>query len=173
MEEFRTVEYRGRVFEISNLGNLKTMRTNKLYTQHKNSSGYMCITKDKLYLIHRIVATAFIPNPENKPFVNHKDGNKENNTVDNLEWVTKRENELHSVRVLGNKRNTSGLRYNWENPIHRTPVALFKNNELIKVFASQVDCAKYLKVKPTAVNNAIKGRAAYCIGHQIKYQDKL
>ncbi len=56
--------------------------------------------------MHRLVAIAFVPNPENKKEVNHIDGNKENNAASNLEWVTHQENIMHSYKVLGKNRNS-------------------------------------------------------------------
>lgn len=76
--------------------------------QYKTPTGYVQVMlkqdgKRKKALVHRLVALAFIPNPLNKPCVNHIDGNKENNSVENLEWCTYSENELHSHRKLGKK----------------------------------------------------------------------
>lgn len=68
----------------------------------KDKNGYMVVYlgKSNKKLVHRLVAQAFIPNPENKPQVNHKNGNKKDNMVKNLEWVTISENGLHAYRVL-------------------------------------------------------------------------
>lgn len=172
MEIFKTIEFRGTEFTVSNFGVLLTNKgvPRKL---HLNSSGYMCYTRDKLYLLHRIVASAFCenPDPENKKWVNHIDGNKLNNSANNLEWVTRSENELHSTRILGNKRSLLGLTANWENPQHCKPVLLYDlSMKLIAEFKSNKAASEYLNVRISAVNNCVKGRSRTCKGYIIKYK---
>lgn len=76
----------------------------KIMKTYTINSGYQCLKLHnacgrKSVLLHRLIAEVFIPNPENKPEVNHIDGNKGNNAVSNLEWVTSSENKLHALRT--------------------------------------------------------------------------
>ena len=109
MEKWINLQNYEDFYEISNLGNIRRKegtfnRKIKNLGLRKHSGGYLYFQitikgKSKNLTYHRILAQHFISNPENKPFVNHKDGNKLNNTLGNLEWVTASENMRHAYNL--------------------------------------------------------------------------
>lgn len=99
------VGYEG-LYQVSDCGNVRSLNWNRSgktrLLKPFNQGGYLRIgfrTNKRLrnYLVHVLVAQAFVPNPHNKPEVNHKDGNKINNHPSNLEWVTRKENVHHAI----------------------------------------------------------------------------
>jgi hypothetical protein len=158
MENFKEIDFKGRIHCVTETGKVLQYNRTKYRKTFPNTSGYEYFTLDKAYLVHRMVAIAYIPNPLNKKFVNHIDGNKWNNHVSNLEWVTKSENELHSIRVLGNKRDIKGLEKSWVDSPNKKKINLFNlNGNFIREFNSQKECAKFLNVSNAAVSNHILG----------------
>ena len=103
MEQWKPIEGTDGKYEVSNLGRVRTNgKRPGLLTLTKQKSGYryamiqLSNGKQKNCRVHRMVAEAFIPNPENLPQINHKDGNKLNNHVTNLEWCTAKQNTDHA-----------------------------------------------------------------------------
>jgi hypothetical protein len=153
-EEWKQISYAPN-YEISNLGNIKNTKTNKLITINyirlkKNKSrarpGLSVNGKSKGYYLHRIVAHHFIDNPYKLPEVNHKDGDCYNNKVSNLEWISKEDNMKHA--------SNEGL----INRYKRKIIITNKNTREINEFNKLVDCAKFLNCSNGYISQVCSGK---------------
>ena len=105
-------------------------------------------------LVHRLIAQTFIPNPENKPEVNHKDGNKENNSVFNLEWCTHKENVHHAIETgLKDDRGTHSSRASCNEEKVKKIRSLIsegkRNEEIAKIIGVSKDVVRYIRCNRT------------------------
>lgn len=108
-----------------------------------NCNGYLAIrVKGVWYKIHRLVAERYVSNPDGKPEVNHKDGNKTNNHASNLEWCTKSENTKHGFEVLGRQqiKHRLGL-FGKDNPTSK-PIVGTNSNGIVKLEFNSLNDAK-------------------------------
>lgn len=173
MEKWKPIKGYIGLYEISTYGNVKILeRTYKCFnkltnrmnervikeriTQGTINKGYrrICLTKNKKeknIFIHRLVAESFIPNPNNYDFVNHIDGNKQNNCVENLEWCTHSQNDLHA----------------YKNKLRKTK----PKREIIQYDLEGNKIAEYESIyeasKKLGLNNGHISRNAYGIGKRV------
>lgn len=191
-EEWKDIKgFEGR-YQISNFGRIKSLERTFVYSASNQTgvefesqkycpektikpyarSGYLHIQLKKHsrsynFSIHRLVAEHFIPNPENLPFVNHIDENKQNNRVDNLEWCTAKHNANHGTR---NKRIAEKLK---NNPMFYIPVLCYDlKNNFVGRYESAVAAGKELNVSPSEVTACCRmyyGRVS-AGGYKWKYE---
>jgi hypothetical protein len=148
-EEYRKVEGL-RFYSVSNLGNFKNHVNGKIFKLQTNRDGYKTININsiqKLFKIHRLVAQAFIPNPDNKPMVDHINGDRGDNRVENLRWVTNSENNYNSKIPTTNKSGFKGVR--WDKSDKRWRASIGHNNKTIHLgsFTNKEDAIKARQLK--------------------------
>lgn len=158
---------------VDDLGNVYSQKRKKLILRTpRDSNGYYRIGlwnkgRCKYIFVHRLVAEAFIPNPDNKPEVNHKNGNKTDNRVQNLEWSSRSENMKHAFRVLG-KSPRRGV----ENP--RSKIVLqIQDGKIIAEFYGVREAQRKTGIWATHIREVCKKRhgAQHAGGYQWKYKD--
>ena len=125
-EEYRKIEGFEN-YEISNLGNVRNMTTGKILTQQKRNDGYKHLNltsnyKIKGVLIHRLIAVAFIPNPDNKPNVDHIDNNRSNNDISNLRWCSQQENMCNKKVNTTSQSGIKGVSHHKETNLYQAKI---------------------------------------------------
>ena len=165
METWRAIAgYKG-LYEVSDIGRVKSLGNNKyrkekILTPGKNTGGYLRIglSKDghtKYLLVHRLVAEAFIPNPNNLETVNHKDEVKTNNTVSNLEWMSREDNVAYS-------------RPQWE----KRSVQMFDKStgELLATFPSLMEAERVTGIDDRSISKCCNGKLKTHKGYIWRYK---
>lgn len=172
-------------YQVSNIGTVrsldrlvnskngsKRMVKGQIKSLNKIGSGYLKVSlrDEKVHLIHRVVAKHYIPNPNRFPQVNHKDGNKENNKAENLEWCDASRNQIHRVRVLGKKpvMNFLGDK-GYKHPKSKTVLA-FYSGEFIGEFGSAHEAAQKTCTGFSKVCAVARGELSATKGYVFKYK---
>lgn len=173
-------------YEVSNMGRVKQLKrymdgkrgnclmpeTIKKLCKHKNGYITVCLLRIYRKLVHRLVAEAFLPNPNNFTDVNHIDWDKKNNTLDNLEWCSHKDNLIHAYKnpiALSNAKSTNKIQAALKSSIERAAginAYHYKTGEFIGYFDSIGLCAKALGLKSIGnIYTVMNGRYKQYLGY--------
>lgn len=176
-EIWKDIENYEGIYQVSNLGRVRSLNyrnTNKikLLSVHTNTKGYLDahLAKNGIShhcVIHRLVAKAFISNPNNLPQVNHIDGNKKNNCINNLEWCNNSQNMKHAYK-MGMIHKMIGV----NNPKHKAVYQYDLKGNFIKKWEYIQKAADCLNIKQSGITCCCQGIYKTSSGFIWKYADK-
>lgn len=155
---FKTIEY-APWYSVSTTGEVKNTHTGRILKGHKTKDGRIrvVLTPDyKEYSVHKLVADAFLPKPEEGQMLIHKDGDNANNNVENLEYVSKKDYQRY-LYSQGKNREHSVLSKS------------IRINETGEVFNSISECARYLGVDNASIRAQLYGKSKKCKGYTFTY----
>ena len=166
MEIWKTIQGYGGLYQVSNTGKVRDLK-NHIKSVYKNNKGYVCLSlyyNGKTYhpTVHRLVAKAFIPNPNNYEQVNHKDCNKENNSVENLERCNQRYNYNEGMKTFQYSKNEEHYFAKLKNS--DIPIIY----ELYKLGFTRVTVAKMFSINPSSLEAIEKGISYRELGYNFK-----
>lgn len=161
-EIWKDIEGYDGFYQVSNLGRVKSVKSKYLRKLNLTHDGYCKINlssngETHWFRVHRLVAQAFIPNPENKPEVNHIDEDKTNNNVDNLEWVTRKENANH------------GTLYTRLSKINGKPVICVESGV---TYDSISQCARLMNIQQSSISQMLSGKRKSAGGYTFKLKEE-
>jgi hypothetical protein len=182
-EIWKDIDYTNGEYQVSNLGRVKSMQRTRVYKDGRVRIFYGKILKPRLRTskypqvniyrknadVHRLVAKHFIDNPELKPCVNHKDCNKENNCVENLEWCTHSENTQHALK------NDRIVRKYGINHHHAISIIQFdKKGNFIKKWDCMSDLKRELNIDLSNLIKHLKGNQSFnsVKGYKFSYNNQ-
>ena len=166
MEQWKPIKGYEELYEVSNLGRVKslprngTIKEEKILKQYVDRYGYLYVglrnKKVKKCKVHRLVAEAFIFNPNNLPQVNHKDENKQNNCVNNLEFCTSKYNVNYGHRAEKVSKKVVCIKFNGEK----------------QIFKSSTEAGKTLSIDSSSITKCCKGKRETAGGYVWRYADE-
>jgi hypothetical protein len=144
-------------YQISSYGNVKGQKGQLLKPGLGKTGYYVVGLHNKTYNVHKLVAKAFIPNPQRLPEVNHKDLNKQNNHVDNLEWTDRKGNNDHWIEIVGRDALVRPNYGDDNGMAHPSEIVNAVKQEYAKGNVSYSDLANKYNVTKSSIHNWIKG----------------
>lgn len=161
--------YKG-LYQVSNIGRVRNKHKNLILIPGKSSRGYLlvCLCKNgiqKTFKVHRLVATAFIPNPDNLPQVNHKDENKLNNNLENLEWCDAKYNSNYGTR------NERGARKRFNGKQSKPILQYTLNGEFLTEYPSLSEAGRQTGFNISLICHNCNYRYKTAYGYIWKYKE--